>query len=143
MSPDRLPRRRYAVAALVLLALDALWLGVVATPLYEAELGRLLAPEPDLLPAAGFYLLYVVAVVFFVVDPVLREGPGERGSWRRAAGRGAFLGLVAYATWGLTNAAVLRDWPLALVPVDLAWGALLTATTAAVTVAVTARSTTR
>ncbi|RXL64049.1 DUF2177 family protein, partial [Citrobacter sp. AAK_AS5] len=36
------------------------------------------------------------------------------------------LGFVAYATYDLTNWAVIRDWPAILVPIDLAWGVVLT-----------------
>lgn len=130
-SATNLPRPvRYVVAGVVLLLLDAAWLGLIATPLYDAQLGSRLAEQPNLAAAAAFYLLYLLGVVHFVVDPALAAG-----SWRRAAATGGFFGLVAYATWGLTNAAVLADWPSLLVPVDLAWGALLTSVTAAVTVA--------
>ena len=39
---------------------------------------------------------------------------------------GAFFGLVAYATYDLTNQAVIRDWPVVVTVIDLGWGALLT-----------------
>lgn len=37
----------WAVAALVMGVLDALWLGVLAIDVYRAQLGPLLAPAPD------------------------------------------------------------------------------------------------
>jgi len=49
-----------------------------------------------------------------------------------AAKRAAGLGLVAYGTFELSSAAVIRDWPPALVPVDMAWGAAITVAAAAV-----------
>ena len=51
-------------------------------------------------------------------------------SARAAARRGAGLGFVAYATYELTNWAVLRDWPAWIVPIDIAWGVVLTAVAA-------------
>ena len=42
-----------------------------------------------------------------------------------AALMGALFGLVAYATYDLTNQATLRNWPLALTLVDMTWGAVL------------------
>ena len=66
-----------------------------------------------------------------MVDPALRLR-----SWRRAVVSGAFFGLVAYATWDLTNVAVLDGFPVSLVPVDLAWGASLSAAVSAAAYAV-------
>ena len=130
--------RRVAVPALVvavvLLVLDAVWLVTVASPLYRSELGSGIAESPDLLAGALFYLLYVAALTYFAVLPGV-----DAESWRRAAGNGAFLGLTAYGTWALTNKAVLADWPVSLVPVDMAWGALLSAVSAVAAVAVVRR----
>ncbi len=105
-----------------MLALDLTWLGVVARGLYDSALAPLKRPEV-LLPAAGlFYALYLAAILIHaVLGAVTPAG---------AARRGAALGLVAYGTYELTNWAVLRDWPAALVPVDLVWGVILTAVAA-------------
>lgn len=107
----------------VLLALDLAWLGVVAADLYARQLGPLMAPEVNGLAAALFYAMYVGAVVRMAVLPA--TGLGD------AARRGAGLGFVAYATYELTNWAVIANWPALLVPVDVAWGVLLTAVSAA------------
>ena len=55
----------------------------------------------------------------------------ERGSLTWAFLLGAVLGLVAYATYDLSNAATLKHWPVKIVVMDVAWGALLTAATSA------------
>jgi uncharacterized membrane protein len=125
---------RYLVAAATFLVLDLLWLGVVAVRLYEDLLGDLLAEQPNALAATAFYALFLVGLLHFVVDPAL-----ARGSVAWAARDGALFGLVTYATWDLTSLAVLADFPAALVPVDLAWGALLSASVASVTTAVARR----
>ena len=46
---------------------------------------------------------------------------------------GAFFGLLTYATYDLTNLAIMRDWPLLLTLVDLLWGSALCAVVAAAT----------
>ena len=57
--------------------------------------------------------------------PALRGGgPGT------ARLQGALFGFFCYVTYDLTNLATLRDWPLRLTLLDLAWGTLLTALTA-------------
>jgi uncharacterized membrane protein len=118
--------RSYGASAVVLLALDALWLGVLAAPLYERTIGPLLRPQPNLLAAALFYAVYLVGVNELVVHAV----PGASRSGRVAA-RGALLGLVAYSTFDLTALAALSGWSVLLTAVDIAWGTLLTAAAAA------------
>lgn len=104
--------------AATLLALDLAWLGVVARGVYSAALGPLMRPEAYWPAAALFYLFYVSVTAGWAVL-------GTR-SLLEAARRGAALGFVAYATYELTNWAVLRDWPAWIVPVDIAWGVVLT-----------------
>ena len=82
------------------------------------------------MPAAGlFYLLFVGVLVYFVVEPAIS---GEE--MRSVILRGALFGLVTYATYDLSNLATLRDWPVLVTVVDLVWGAVLTATTSALSV---------
>ena len=101
-----------------MLALDLTWLGVVAKSFYADQLGPLMASPIQPVAAACFYVMYVGAIVVHAVRPAT--------SMREAATRGAGLGFVAYATYDLTNWAVIAGWPALLVPVDLAWGVLLT-----------------
>ncbi|MGA8210718.1 MAG: DUF2177 family protein [Nocardioidaceae bacterium] len=125
----------YLVATIVLVAVDLVWLTVVARDLYARELGSLLADPVHPLPAVAFYALFVAGVVHFVVLPSL-----HRDSVVWALGSGAFFGLVTYATWDLTNLSVVEGFPASLVPVDLAWGAALTAVVAGVATQVLRRT---
>ena len=118
----------YAVALPVFLALDLLWLGVVARRFYREKIGWLLRDSPDWPPALLFYALFVAGIVFFVVMPAL-----DKASLRHALLAGAFFGLVAYAAYDLTNQALTRDWPWLVTVVDMAWGALISATVAGAT----------
>ena len=107
-----------AVAVLTLLVLDLVWLGVVAREFYDTQLGPLKRPDVYWPAAAAFYAMYIGAVLVHAV--LGSAGPVS------AFGRGAGLGLVAYATYDLTNWAVLQGWPALLAPVDIAWGVVLT-----------------
>jgi len=114
----------YLLTLATFLAMDAVWLGVVARDLYRRELGHLLAPTVRWGAAGAFYLLYVAVLLVLVVMP-------NRGApLLRVAALGALLGLCAYAAYDLTNLATLRDWPVRVTLVDLAWGAVLTGATA-------------
>lgn len=108
----------YAGTLLAFLVLDGLWLGVLMAPTYRALLGSLMLDQPLLVPAAAFYILYVIGCVVFVVLPASR--------WQRAASHGALLGLVAYGTYDLSNWATLKGWSAQLALMDMAWGAVAT-----------------
>jgi len=115
----------YGSTALVFLALDAVWLTTMAERFYRPAIGHLMMDKPAFGPAIVFYLMYLVGVVVFAVAPALAS---QR--WQTALGLGALLGLLCYATYDLTNQATLRDWPLRVTLVDLAWGAFVTAAAA-------------
>ncbi len=117
----------YVSTLLVILVLDALWLGVLMSPTYKQLLGSLMRDKPLLAPAAAFYVLYALGVVVLAVWPGVATG----GVWR-SLGYGAMLGLVAYGTYDLSNWATLVGWPPLLVFIDIFWGVFLTAIAAAV-----------
>jgi uncharacterized membrane protein len=112
----------YVCAMLVFVALDAVWLTVMGSRLYKPVLGDLLAAKPDVPAAVAFYLIYGLGVTILAIGPGLKDGSGAR-----AAMNGAILGLVAYATYDLTNQATLRTWSIKLTLADIAWGMVLTA----------------
>ncbi|KAB2950308.1 MAG: DUF2177 family protein [Rhizobiaceae bacterium] len=117
----------YVATATAFLAVDAVWLSVMAPQLYRPLLGDLLAENFDVVAAALFYVLYVSGIVFFAVRPALADGRAAT-----AALNGAVFGLCAYGTYDLTNQATLRNWPAIITVADLFWGTILTATAATV-----------
>ncbi len=110
-------------AAVVFLAIDVLWLGVAAKEFYHKQLAGHLAEEFDLRAAGAFYLVYCVGMLIFAIAPAVTSG-----LWGEATLRGALFGFVCYATYDLTNLATLKGWPRAMAFIDIAWGAVLTAT---------------
>ena len=116
------------VASLVAMAVvDGIWLGAVARTFYRRHLGFLMAEQPNWTAAVAFYLLYVLGVTVFAVMPGADAAAVGEAAWR-----GALFGLVAYATYDLTNAATLRGWPGIVTLVDMAWGTILTAAVASI-----------
>lgn len=116
----------YAGTAIVMVVLDLLWLGVIAKPLYQQGIGHLMADRPNVSVAVLFYLLYALGTVIFAVSP---QNPAS--SWAATLTMGALFGFFAYATYDLTNLATLRAWPLGLSLIDMAWGTVVTAASAA------------
>lgn len=109
------------------LALDAIWLGVVAPRFYQSQIGFLLRDTPNWYAAGLFYLIFVAGLTVFVVTPAIRHQ-----SLSECVYKGALFGIVTYGTYDLTNLATLRGWPVIVSLVDLTWGAMLCATTALV-----------
>ena len=126
--------RSYGLAAVLMLGLDLVWLGLLSPPLYKGTIGPLLRQQPNLFAAALFYLIYLIGVNELVVRSV-----PEGAKFAQVAARGALFGLVAYSTFDLTALAMLKGWSPLVTAVDMAWGTFLTATVATVTHAVTAR----
>lgn len=112
----------YFIALFSFLAIDSLWLGLVAPKFYRSQIGHLMADTPNLFIAGVFYLLFIFGLLVFVIEPGL-----ENPSFGNAVLRGASFGLVTYATYDLTNQATLVGWPVLLTVVDLLWGITLTA----------------
>jgi uncharacterized membrane protein len=124
----------YGLALVVMLPLDIVWLSTVGTGFYRDQIGALLLDQPRLVPAAAFYLLYGAGVVLFAVSPAVASG-----SALQAALWGALFGFFAYMTYDLSNLATLRGFTTAFALVDIAWGTVMTAVVAGVTLAVAKR----
>lgn len=77
--------------------------------------------NPKLLAAGIFYLLYPIGIVVFSVIPGF-----EAESITKTLSLGFLLGVIAYATYDLTNWAVLKDWPVKIVIIDTLWGGVVT-----------------
>ncbi len=92
---------QFACVLVVLVVIDAIWLGVVARGFYQSQIGTLMR-EPILWPAAlAFYLLYAAGLTYLALGAADRSG-----TWTTALFTGAIVGLVAYGTYDLTNLAV-------------------------------------
>ena len=110
----------YFAPLIAFLAIDMVWLGLVARTFYRNYLGFLMAPSPNWFAAIIVYLLFVIGILVFVVLPGLEEN-----SLKTTLLHAALFGLIAYATYDLTNLATLKDWPINLTIVDMPWGRVL------------------
>jgi uncharacterized membrane protein len=115
--------KAFAVSFVAMIVLDAVWLGFIAPNFYKKHIGFILADNPNWFAAALFYVIFIIGVTVFVVYPAWKN----KYSLTKIGLLGSLLGLVAYATYDLTNLATLQDWPIIVTVVDLIWGSLLTA----------------
>lgn len=111
-----------AAAIVVFILLDMLWLAVVARRLYFRQMsylarvqnGRIVFNLP-----VGILAQVVIALglAVFVSLAIMIDN-----RLISAAGTGAFAGFVLYCTYDLTNLSFIRDYPLLITVVDIAWG---------------------
>ncbi len=114
----------YVLTFFVFFLVDLLWLGIVAKNIYSRYLGHLLKANVNWIAAMIFYLIFIGGLVFFVLIPAV-----DHESVMYALLVGGLFGFITYATYDLTNLATLKDWPLAITFIDLAWGTTLGALT--------------
>ena len=110
----------YALTVPVFFMIDLIWLGVIAKGFYRKNLGYILSPQVNWPAAIIFYLLYIAGILIFAVVPAV-----TKDSWQHAMLYGALFGFFTYMTYELTNLALLKDWPLNIVVIDIIWGVVL------------------
>ena len=110
----------YGATLLVLLVLDFLWLGLVMREFYKTALAPIMRETPLIVPALLFYAVYAVGLTYFAALPGI-----DSGQWQRALLVGAAFGFFAYFTYDMTNYVTLKDFPLKVALVDVAWGAVV------------------
>jgi len=116
----------YFLMAVVFLAIDLFWLGVIAKNFYQRQLGRFFSDRVNWTAAGIFYFLFILGAMIFAVHPAVAQD-----SVIRAIIFGVLFGLFTYATYDLTNLATLKDWPVPIVIVDIIWGMVLCGTISA------------
>jgi uncharacterized membrane protein len=109
----------YVATFVVLMALDFVFLGILAKGFFVSEVGDMLG-EVRALPAVLFYALYVVGILIFV-------SAQPSATPQHTLTTGALFGLFCYATFDLTALALLKHWSWAVAAVDVSWGAVVTA----------------
>lgn len=118
----------YLIATLIFFAIDMFWLGWLAKDFYWKKLDFILTDQTNWTAAIIFYLIYICGILYFAVVPGLNAG-----NWQIALLNGALFGFFCYATYDLTNMALIKGWPLEVVVIDIIWGAALTGSVAVLT----------
>jgi uncharacterized membrane protein len=107
----------YAATLIAFLVIDAVWLASVAVDMFRQSLGPILRDQPNMGAALAFYLIYASGLYALAVRPGV-----TCATWTTAARNGGILGLTAYATFDLTNLAIISGWTVGLAISDIAWG---------------------
>lgn len=116
----------FLITAVVMLALDAIWLLLIMAKVYRKSLSTIgrFGPTGAFAPKKGAILVVYIAMVtgfLFYVFPTIVAMQNTLGSFVY----GAVFGILVYAIYEFTNYAGLKDWPKKLVLVDTIWGGIL------------------
>jgi uncharacterized membrane protein len=115
---------RFAVGVLAFMLLDGIWLGVLMRDFYRDRLAPIArmadgSMAPNWTAALVVYLLLGLGIALLAAP--------RASSVVSAAAYGALFGFVVYGVYDFTNYSTLRQWPLTLTLVDVAWGATASA----------------
>ncbi|WP_068876225.1 MULTISPECIES: DUF2177 family protein [unclassified Phenylobacterium] len=116
----------YFATALVVLALDIVWLTQFGPKVYFPTLEPVALPSARLPPAVVFYFAYILGILALAIWPT-RDKP-----LLKTTVTGGMLGALCYATYDLTNQATLKVWSTHITLIDITWGTFLTAVGATV-----------
>lgn len=120
--------KTFITAFVTFMVIDVIWIGLIAKDFYDKRIGGLMKDDINWTAAIIFYVLFIIALMVFVINPAIAAG-----SWTKALSLGAFFGLITYATYDLTNLALTKNWPLSVTIVDMIWGAFLAASVSTIT----------
>jgi len=118
--------KTFVIALLFFFIIDVFWIYFVATPMYKQEIASLM--ELKVPPALLFYVIFLLGLIFFVVNP------NQNNTLVNVFLIGAFFGLVTYGTYDLTVYASMNIFSLKLVVADILWGMFLSGAVATLTV---------
>lgn len=108
------------------LAIDSIWISLVASPWMKKAVPHLMSPTPNLLAALAFYLIYLSVLLYLIIIPSISSKLG----YQSLALQSFLFGFAAYATYDLTNLAIMRGYPLSMALADMFWGGIVTMATA-------------
>ena len=118
--------KTFFIALIFFFIIDVFWIYFVATPMYKQEVSSLM--ELKIPPALLFYVIFLLGLIFFVVNP------NQDNTLLNVFLIGAFFGLVTYGTYDLTVYASMNIFSLKLVVADILWGMFLSGSVATLTV---------
>jgi uncharacterized membrane protein len=106
----------YLISVPTFVVIDYFWIGIIAKDFYQFQLAHIFG-DFNLIAAIVLYLILLLGLTFFAIYPGV-----QNDSLRQAILYGALFGFFTYFTYDLTNQATIKDWPMIVTVVDIAWG---------------------
>ncbi len=108
--------RNFAVALLMFIILDSIWLGFIIKQRYSKLLSGFKLRKISLLSALIAYIILSFGVSFFVIPRVITS---TNAFWF-----GALFGLIAYGFYHFTNYAIFDEYKGEYLIIDTLWGTI-------------------
>tara|TARA_B110000037_G_scaffold215994_1_gene274309 strand:- start:101 stop:475 length:375 start_codon:yes stop_codon:yes gene_type:complete len=110
---------QFILTAVVLLAIDAIYLKFIGGPFYSLAVKKIQGSEIKFRMYSAFivYIILITGLYYFVIGP------------NKTYKEGAFFGLAVYGVFDFTNHAILDNYSLPLAMMDTIWGMILCGTT--------------
>ncbi len=104
--------------------MDAVWLGFVVNKFFAANLGHIARMKDggiqvNFISAALVYVLMAAGLELFVMNNRLAQTASS------VLILGLIFGFVMFGIFDFTNHAILRDYPLKAIAMDMAWGTVM------------------
>lgn len=110
------------VSVIIFIILDLIWLAVIARNLYFRNLGYLANLEGGRIAFNLPVGLLAQVIIGFGLAFFVSLGLLVQSSFTASIGVGAFAGFVLYCTYDLTNLSFVRNYPVTITIIDIAWG---------------------
>lgn len=107
---------------LIFIVLDLLWLSVVARTIYFKQMSYLAAVENGRIVFNLPVGLSVQAIIALGLAVFISLGLLVDNTLVTSLCVGAFAGVVMYCAYDLTNLSFIRNYPVFITVVDIAWG---------------------
>ena len=111
------------ISICIFIIVDMIWLGLIANRLYFQKLSYLAKVKNNSIVfnlPVGLVTQATIAAGLFVVASMATTIYG--GPSTSTVAITAFVSFVMYATYDLTSLSFVKDWPMDITLIDLAWG---------------------
>ena len=110
------------ISILLFIVLDLIWLSVVARTIYFKQMSYLAVIKDGRIVFNLPVGLSVQALIALGLTVFISLGIQVDNSLATSICIGMFAGFVMYCTYDLTNLSFVRDYPVLITVVDIAWG---------------------
>ncbi len=110
------------ISVIFFIVLDLIWLSVVARTIYFKQMGYLAVIENERIIFNLPVGLSVQAIIALGLSVFISLGLLVENNLATSLCVGAFSGFVMYCTYDLTNLSFVRDYPVPITIIDIAWG---------------------
>lgn len=107
----------FVLTFISLVLLDYIVISTIILPLYQSNLSEILRQDMKIIPSLITWLIITLGISYFVT-------PNSKTN-KDSFIHGLLFGLVIYGVFDLTNYAILSQWTIKIVLIDVIWGMLL------------------